>query len=173
MDDDEIMRESYVSLLTSNETEVWMAEDGKKAWEMLEGGFIPDIIFTGILMPEMTGFELIEKIKTDAKYARIKIAISSHQGLPEHKKMADSLGVDDFIIRGTTPPREGVRRIRSLLGLKNAFRIQYSVNDEGADSFLTFINHQSGMKCVPGESGAVALEIEDSENGTFKIRPIC
>ena len=78
--------------------EVLTAHDGQEAWEIIVSGNTPDIVFTGITMPRLTGFELIAKLQSDPKLANIPVAINSHRGRSEDQKLAKEMNVDDFII---------------------------------------------------------------------------
>ena len=78
VDDDPQALEIYRHKFQEDSFEVVTAVDGQDALDKIKAGFIPDVIFTGILMPRLTGFELVKKIREDEKLAKIPIAISSH-----------------------------------------------------------------------------------------------
>ena len=110
VDDDELLLGIYAGSFRNEGFEVLTARDGQEAWDMLSGGNVPDVVFTGIIMPGMTGFELVGKIKSDPKLKNIVTVISSHRGRDEDRVLAKNMGVADFIIQGTTTPVEAIRR---------------------------------------------------------------
>jgi two-component system chemotaxis response regulator CheY len=57
--------------------EVIEAEDGQKAWEILERGLLPDLCFFDINMPRLTGLELLERVRKDKRTAFLKVCICS------------------------------------------------------------------------------------------------
>jgi len=173
VDDDEILRDIYVAIFREENFEVATATDGQEAWERLQGGFIPDVIFTGILMPRLTGFELIAKLKADSAYARTIVVISSHRGLPEHERLARDLNVNDFVVQGTTPPAEVKRRIKLLLGIPTIFRISVKAEQLDAPALLNLINLQQHTTCSPNQDQKIVLELEATkEPGTFVVRAV-
>lgn len=174
VDDDELLLGIYAKNFRDEGFEVSIAHDGEEAWEIISGGNIPDIVFTGIIMPRMTGFELIAKMQADSDLAKIPVAINSHRGRPEDEKMAKEMGVDDFIIQGFTTPAEIVRRIKLLLGIQNVYRIAIIPDKNDTRALIDFLNKQQGMACDPAGGKEIFLELEPKmEKGEFKVNIKC
>ncbi len=53
--------------------ELYEAEDGVKAWEMLQGGPLPDLCFLDFNMPRLNGLELLKRIRNDPRLAPLKV----------------------------------------------------------------------------------------------------
>ena len=174
VDDDELLLGVYAGSFRDDGFEVLTAHDGEEAWEIINGGNIPDIVFTGIIMPRMTGFELIAKMQTDPNLAKIPVAVNSHRGRPEDEKMAKELAVDDFITQGLTTPAETVRRIKLLLGIQRVYKVVVDLPKNDGEIFINFLNKQQGSTCDPAENKEIFLEIEPkTEKGEFKINIKC
>jgi len=174
VDDDETLLDTYVSVFKNAGFEVFSAKDGEEAWEMLQLGVRPDIIFTGIIMPRMGGFELIMKMKSDQLLSGIAVAISSHRGLPEDEARAKSLGVKDFIVQGFTTPLEVVRRIQLLLGERKKYRIYLDLDRYDAQLLMRLLSKKQGINCSPALGKEILLELEEiEESGKFKATLIC
>ncbi len=62
VDDEQPLRQSIARILTSRGCEVTLAEDGVAALEALESSR-PDVVLTDLLMPKMTGLELLAQTK--------------------------------------------------------------------------------------------------------------
>ena len=169
VDDDELLLGIYAGSFRNEGFEVLTARDGQEAWDMLSGGNVPDVVFTGIIMPGMTGFELVGKIKSDPKLKNIVTVISSHRGRDEDRVLAKNMGVADFIIQGTTTPVEAIRRIRSLLGVQSNFKIAVSANQFDGSAFLNLLNKELGVVLPPTENQMI-LELERGDDGRFKIK---
>src|SRR3989344_5882863 len=92
VDDDFQQRDLYIEFLRSKGFVVTGANDGQDAWEKIQKQK-PDLVFTGIAMPRMTGFELIEKLRATPATASLPIIVFSHLGREEDKKRAKALGV--------------------------------------------------------------------------------
>lgn len=122
VDDDNFIRGMYADLFKKENFIVLEATTGLEALNLVEKEN-PDIIFTGIIMPQMTGFELMESLRRNIKTAGIPVAVSSHLGRFEDQKKAFELGAKDFIFRGEVTPAEAVMRIKNILGQKIIYKV--------------------------------------------------
>lgn len=122
IDDDNFIRSTYAALFQKADFEVFEASDGAAAYEIIQKN-TPDIIFTGIIMSNMGGFELIEKLQKEEKYKNIPVVISSHRGKEEDKQKAYALGADDFIVSGFVSPIEAVKRISEILKSSRSYSL--------------------------------------------------
>lgn len=173
VDDDEFLLGVYAENFRNEGLEVFTAHDGEEAWEMISGGNVPDVVFTGITMPRLTGFELIARMQADEKLAKIPVAINSHRGRPEDEKLAKEMNVDDFIIQGTTTPAEAVLRIKLLVGIQSKYKIAIVSDRYDGAALINFLNKQQGAACDPA-SKEIFLEIEPEPlKGEFKIKISC
>ena len=174
VDDDEILLGIYAKNFRDEGFEVLTAHDGQEAWEIINGGNIPDVVFTGIIMPRMTGFELIAKMQADPDLAKIPVAINSHRGRQEDKKLAKQMGVDDFIIQGSTTPAEAVRRVKLLVGIQSVYKVAIVPDKYDGAALINFLNKQQGATCDPAGGKEIFLEIEpETEKDEFKIKIFC
>jgi DNA-binding response OmpR family regulator len=101
--------------------EVTLARDGKEAWERFNADK-PDICVLDVMMPEMDGFTLAEKIKqanTD-----IPFIFLTAKSLKEDIVKGLRLGADDYITK-PFDPEVLILRINNILK-----RVYSSVNDE-------------------------------------------
>lgn len=96
------------------------ANNGKIASEKANR-FSPDIIVSDVMMPEMDGFELCEKLKTDVNTSHIPVILLTANTLDEDKITGFEAGADEYI---TKPFNVGVlqARIRNLLIKKDEQR---------------------------------------------------
>lgn len=173
VDDDEFLLGIYAANFKDEGFEVFTARDGAEAWEIISSGKMPDIIFTGITMPKMTGFELIAKLQANPKLADIPVAINSHRGRPEDEKLAKEMGVDDFIIQGITTPTEAVRRIKALVGVQTIFKITVLAEKNDGLAFISALNKQQETNYFPDNSKEAILELlAEPETGKFIIKLI-
>jgi CheY-like chemotaxis protein len=172
VDDDDLVRETYIANLAKNGFEPLVAHNGEEAWAMLETGIIPNLILTGIIMPRMTGFQLITKIKNVPRLAEVPIIILSHHGIPEHEQTAKELGVDDFIIKDAVSPGETVRRISLLVGLESSYHITTSTRRGDGRALLRLLNKLHDTRITPDMLSEVTLELRvDPQTKTFTITP--
>jgi len=90
------------------------ANDGVEALERLEKEKV-DVIITDIVMPRMSGFELIDRLKADERFKDIPLVIMSASLVSEEKQRASQIS-DSFIQK----PFVADDLIRVLLKLKPA-----------------------------------------------------
>jgi chemotaxis protein histidine kinase CheA/ActR/RegA family two-component response regulator len=82
-------RYNYVTVLASNGPEAITA--------LKKSDF--DIVITDLEMPEMHGFELIEKIRKNEKYKQLPIVILTGRAGAESKEMGKRLGANAYIMK--------------------------------------------------------------------------
>ena len=91
-------------------------EDGKEGFEYLKANNNDthiDLLITDILMPEMTGLELVRAVRKDLKLTLPILVISAVESNSISEEALD-LGADDFIAK-PFKPAEIALRIRRLL----------------------------------------------------------
>ncbi len=111
-EDEEIMLTALEFRLRKHGFEVIVAENGKKALEKIQE-FTPDIIVADIMMPFVTGLELVHFVRQDMKSSLPIIVISSLEN-DEIVLEAFRLGASDFITK-PFKPNELILRIKKIL----------------------------------------------------------
>jgi len=92
--------------------ELLMAEDGKKAIELIEK-HNPELILTDIMMPFISGLEVISHVRNKLK-VQTPIVVFSAAGQEEMVLKAFNLGANDFMGKPFSP-NELVIRVKRLL----------------------------------------------------------
>ncbi len=113
VEDNRTTRELYMKILKSlSELEVRGAGNGKEAVNLIKD-WIPDIIVSDLMMPEMDGHELCRYIKSDpdAELSDIYLIIVSAKEAKEDKIRCMNEGADDFLQKPVDPD-ELLARIR-------------------------------------------------------------
>jgi two-component system chemotaxis response regulator CheY len=102
VDDFSTMRRIVKNLLTdlgySNITE---ADDGKTAWPLLQAGSF-DFVVTDWNMPGMTGFELLQTIRADARIGKTPVLMVTAEAQRDQIIAAAQAGVNGYIIKPFT-----------------------------------------------------------------------
>src|SRR3989344_3372281 len=97
VDDDFEQRDLYASLFRQNGFDVVEANDGLAGLDLALKEK-PDLIFTGIIMPKIDGFELIKNVRNNVVTALTPVVVFSHLGREEDRLKALSLAHTDFVI---------------------------------------------------------------------------
>lgn len=115
VDDDSFLLDMYELKLKEAGFSVSKALNGLIALDMLKKGLKPDVIMTGVIMPEMDGFEFLKELK-DKKIAprSIKI-ILTNRGEPEDMSMGASLDIVEYIVKTNSTPIEIIETVKRCL----------------------------------------------------------
>ncbi|MEK7627519.1 MAG: response regulator [Patescibacteria group bacterium] len=176
VDDDNDVRERYREVFKENGFSVIEARNGVEGLDIaLEKR--PNLIFTGIIMPKMDGFDMIKHLKDDIRTTNIPIMISSHLGRQEDKIKAQGLGIKDFILLDFTPPIDVVRLARLRIEGDKEEKYLLDVNEISLDAarLTRDFNFPPYLKCDKHSSEKMVLVLSaDPENaGVFKAKFIC
>ena len=174
VDDDESIRTMYAEIFNKEGFDVEEAIDGLEGLEKATQN-VPDIIFTGIIMPRMDGFGLIESLRKNVATAEIPIFMSSNMGRKEDEEKAKEKGVKDFFIVGMIPPKQVVGRVKSLFGNKLSYTLKFDPKGLDATRLAEDIHLKERnyfcSKC--GTDMVLSVEILNSEQGELKAKFIC
>ncbi|MHB8068331.1 MAG: response regulator [Desulfobaccales bacterium] len=77
------------------------AEDGQAALQVLKNETI-GLVVTDWNMPNMTGLELLEKIRTDPQTAKLPVLMVTAEGLKENVVAAVKAGVNNYVVKPFT-----------------------------------------------------------------------
>jgi two-component system response regulator VicR len=114
VDDEPLIRDALAFKLTKDGYSVDTAEDGEKAIELVEGSTY-DIIISDVMMPFVSGFELLKILKERGTEAPVLLLTSLNSENAVLK--AFDLGADDFMTKPFSPNELSVR-IKKLMGKK-------------------------------------------------------
>jgi CheY-like chemotaxis protein len=114
VDDDYSLRDLYAELFRTAGFEVISTGDGQDALQKAEANH-PDIIFTGIDMPGLTGFELIDKVRAHKEMNSIPVILFSHLNRDKDKQQARMLPNVQFKVKGYDSPAEILKSARTTL----------------------------------------------------------
>ena len=101
IDDSRLVRIAAAKMF-GDDFEVLLAVDGADGWDIIQRDPDIEVIFTDLVMPEMDGFELLEKIRTSKSesIASLPVIVATGADNPEvAKQKAFSLGATDFITK--------------------------------------------------------------------------
>ena len=115
IEDDQAIYQMYRIKFEAEGYEVETAENGKLGLELCEK-MKPDIILLDLMMPEMTGDEMLEKLRSTDFGKHIRVVILTNMGEQEVPARVKALGVDDIILKADMTPRQVAELVKSKLG---------------------------------------------------------
>lgn len=105
IEDDQAISQMYRFKFEAEGYTVNTAENGKLGLALAEN-MKPDIILLDLMMPEMTGDEMLEKLRATDWGKDIKVIILTNMGEQEIPAKVKELGVTDVILKADMTPRQ-------------------------------------------------------------------
>lgn len=78
--------------------DVETAEDGEGALTKVEQS-PPDLILLDISLPGISGFDVLEQLRQDSRYARLPIIMLTAHGREVEREKGLALGADDYVTK--------------------------------------------------------------------------
>jgi DNA-binding response OmpR family regulator len=100
--------------LTRNDYRVRVATDAHQGLDELHRD-PPDLLLLDLMLPGMTGWELLREIRRRPRFASLPVVMLSARQEGEDRLNADRLGAADYITKPFSPS-DLVRRIHIVLG---------------------------------------------------------
>ncbi len=114
IEDDMAISQMYRLKFETEGYEVQTAENGKLGLELAET-FKPDIILLDLMMPEMTGDEMLVELRKKTWGKNVTVIILTNMGEEEAPKSLKELGVHSFIVKAEMTPRQVAERVKAAL----------------------------------------------------------
>ncbi len=114
---------------TLNEYHCLIALDGPTALQIARGPKKPDLIILDILMPDMDGYEVLQKLKEDEQTARIPVIFLTGKKHEADEVRGLELGAVDYITKPISPYIVRAR-VKTHLSLKTALEKVENQNKE-------------------------------------------
>ncbi len=94
--------------------ETLVAGDGEAALAAVEQG-APDLVILDVMLPAMNGFEVCQRIRSDARFRGVKILILSAKGRDTEVAKGLGLGADAYVTKPFST-KDLVAQIRQMIG---------------------------------------------------------
>jgi DNA-binding response OmpR family regulator len=114
IEDDIAISQMYRLKFETEGYDVQTAEDGKLGLELLEG-FKPKIILLDLMMPEMTGDEMLVELRKKPWGKDIIVIILTNLGEEEAPSILKELNVHSYIVKAEMTPRQVAERVKTAL----------------------------------------------------------
>ena len=172
VDDDQDTRVLYADVLRTAGFDVREAVDGLDGFEKITQQ-LPDLVITGIIMPRMDGFMLVESLKKNVMTASLPIMFLSHLGRQEDEIRSRAMGVLDFFVTSMTPPHEIIGHVKALL-TSAEYSIIPNPYELDAQRLAQDLGLNRDFLCSEGgEKLALKLRLKDAGARTFEGEIIC
>jgi DNA-binding response OmpR family regulator len=94
--------------------EVILARDGEEALNVLRTTK-PDLILLDIILPKISGFELLETLQADPQLERAPVVIVSNLGQDSDMQKGQALGAIQYFVKAKVSIEDLVERVKGML----------------------------------------------------------
>lgn len=115
VEDDQLLASVYKDRLDLEGFDTFWVENGEKALaRALE--YQPDLILLDVMMPRVSGFEVLDILRNTKETAHMKIIMLTALSQDKNKQQAKDLGADDYLVKSQVVMNDVVARIKHHIG---------------------------------------------------------
>ena len=114
VEDDINLREIFEMRLQAEGYETLSAADGEEAL-MVATKEKPDLIIADVMMPKLSGFEMLETLRAAPEMANAKVIMMTALGQAEDRARGEKLGVVKYLVKSQVTLEDFVRVVREVL----------------------------------------------------------
>ncbi len=116
VEDDDALASVYQTRLQAEGFELRRVPNGEDALAAaLE--FKPDLLLLDVMMPKVSGFDVLDILRNTPETTNVKVIMLTALSQDSDKERAESLGVDDYLVKSQVVIADVVDRIKAHLGL--------------------------------------------------------
>lgn len=116
VEDDEALANVYKSRLDIEGFETFWVGNGEDALAEATK-FKPDLVLLDAMMPKISGFDVLDILRNTPETANIHVIMLTALSQPKDKERAESLGVDDYLVKSQVVIGDVIERVRHHLGI--------------------------------------------------------
>ena len=147
IDDEQFYFKLIRKTLKEAEYELEYAKSGNEGLGKIPS-FKPDLLIVDLKLPEIDGFEILERLRRDPKYSHIPVIVITAQDELSDKLKAFEMGADDYLVK-PFQPEELVARMSILARRGKAMQMvrQMSSVDKATATVITVHSLRGGVGC--------------------------
>lgn len=108
VEDDKFLLNMYALKFNASGHEITTALSATEALDKLRNGYTPEILICDLIMPGMSGIELLDIVKKEKLLPHAAIVVLTNQSEATEVTKAMKLGADGYIVKATKIPSEVV-----------------------------------------------------------------
>ncbi len=116
VEDDTALAAVYKSRLELEGFEIREVNNGEQALSATVE-FKPDLILLDAMMPKISGFDVLDILRNTPETANTRVIMLTALSQPKDKERAESLGVDDYLVKSQVVIGDVVERVKFHLGI--------------------------------------------------------
>lgn len=119
VEDDTALADVYQARLELEGFDVKQVNNGEDALSAAIS-FKPDLVLLDAMMPKISGFDVLDILRNTPETTNIKVVMLTALSQPKDKERADSLGVDDYLVKSQVVIGDVVERVKHHLGMNQS-----------------------------------------------------
>lgn len=119
VEDDASLREIYSIRITAEGYDVVSAGDGEEALAVAVREK-PDLILSDIMMPKISGFDMLDILRSTPEIAGIKVVMMTALSADDQRQRGERLGADKYLVKSQVGIEDVINTIHEVLGDKSA-----------------------------------------------------
>ena len=116
VEDDTALADVYQARLELEGFDVKQVNNGEDALSVAVE-FKPDLILLDAMMPKISGFDVLDILRNTPDTTNIRVIMLTALSQPKDKERAESLGVDDYLVKSQVVIGDVVERVKHHLGV--------------------------------------------------------
>jgi DNA-binding response OmpR family regulator len=117
VEDDDALANVYITRLQSEGFDARRVNNGEDALATALS-YHPDLVLLDVMMPKVSGFDVLDILRNTPETANLKIIMLTALSQDSEKQRAESLGVDDYLVKSQVVIADVIERIHHHLGVK-------------------------------------------------------
>jgi DNA-binding response OmpR family regulator len=114
VEDDENLAKVYLMRFKAEGFEIKRVNNGEDALAAATQ-YHPDLILLDVMMPRVNGFDVLDILRNTPETANMKVIMLTALGQESDRKKAESLGVDDYLVKSEVVLNDIVLDIKRVL----------------------------------------------------------
>lgn len=115
VEDDTNLREIFEMRLQAEGYDTSVAGDGEEALVVALKDK-PDLIIADVMMPKMSGFEMLENLRAAPEMAKAKVIMMTALGQDDDRNRGEKLGVLKYLVKSQVTLEDFVRTVKEVVG---------------------------------------------------------
>lgn len=114
IEDDPLLSKMYEAKFVNGGFKVIKAADGEEGLKM-SMNMHPDFILLDVMMPRLSGIDMLEILRKDAWGAHVPVMVLSNLSETQEGDKAKALGVKEYLVKANFTPSEILEKVKAYL----------------------------------------------------------
>jgi CheY-like chemotaxis protein len=173
VEDDNNLREIFDMRLQAEGYQTVSAGDGEEAL-VVAVKEKPDLIIADVMMPKLSGFEMLETLRSSPDVGKVKVIMMTALGQAEDRARGEKLGVVKYLVKSQVTLEDFVRVVREVLPIEGVSAEAASSPPESPAGEAENNNKQESEQAMPPaeDNQAPSSDPAAPDTGVPAVNPI-